>query len=296
MTRRLLPAVGAVVLGSMTWLGAPEAPAQARQLPAGMQSSFDTEEATVLKVFSATEGEHGFIAYLVKWKGFEVVVSDPLARSNFKVGDTIGFLAHRLDLSQSVPGVSSLSFTLIDPSVAERVQAETGGTPVPAEEQKRQMRITQGDLGAAESEAERFWALNRAAKKALKAGGTEEARKLATELERLAPKYRDDWNYGNAVQDANQVLGRIALAGGDVVEARKRLLASADSEGSPQMNSFGPNMQLARELLVKGERDAVLEYFERCSEFWKMGADRLAAWTEVVTEGRIPDFGANLQY
>jgi len=31
------------------------------------------------------------------------------------------------------------------------------------------------------------------------------------ELERLAPKYRKDWNYGNAVQDFNLVLGRLAL-------------------------------------------------------------------------------------
>ena len=118
----------------------------------------------------------------------------------------------------------------------------------------------------------------------------------ATELERLAPKYRNDWNYGNAVQDANQVLGLIALAKGDVAEAKKRLLASADSKGSPQMNSFGPNMQLAKALLEKGEKDVVLEYFQRCGTFWKMGAERLAAWTAAVKNGKIPEFGANLRY
>jgi hypothetical protein len=92
------------------------------------------------------------------------------------------------------------------------------------------------------------------------------------------------------------VLGRIALAAGKVAEAKKRLLASADSKGSPQMNSFGPNMQLAKDLLAKGEEEVVLEYFIRCGRFWKMGTDRLAAWTEAVKKGETPGFGANLEY
>ena len=148
----------------------------------------------------------------------------------------------------------------------------------------------------ARNDRERFYALNRAAKGALNAGRTEEARKLAMELERMTPAYQKDWNYGNAIQDANQVLGRIALAAGDVAEAEKRLLASADSKGSPQMNSFGPNMRLAKELLEKGGKDVVLEYFKRCRRFWKLGGKKLDQWTEDVKAGRIPNFGANLDY
>jgi len=92
------------------------------------------------------------------------------------------------------------------------------------------------------------------------------------------------------------VLGLIALGAGNVAEAKKRLLASADSKGSPQMNSFGPNMQLAKVLLEKGEKDVVLEYFKRCSKFWRMGQDRLATWAASVKNGAIPSFGANLNY
>jgi hypothetical protein len=62
------------------------------------------------------------------------------------------------------------------------------------------------------------------------------------------------------------------------------------------MNSFGPNMQLAKALLEKGEKDVVLEYFMRCAKFWKMGEERLAGWTDSVKKGKIPDFGANLNY
>ena len=167
---------------------------------------------------------------------------------------------------------------------------------VPPAEQKRLMAIVGGDLGQATNETERFYALNRAAKRALKDGQTDQARKLAEELAGLAPKFKGDWNYGNAIQDANQVLGRIALAAGRLDEAKQRLLASGDSPGSPQMNSFGPNMQLAKDLIQKGEKDVVLEYFERCRKFWTLGQDRLTAWSESVRIGVMPAFGANLDY
>lgn len=163
-------------------------------------------------------------------------------------------------------------------------------------ERERLMKITRGDLDAASGELERFYALNQAAMNALKDGNVAKATTLANELAQLALKYPNDWNYGNAIQDANQVLGRIALANGDVAEASRRLLASADSKGSPQMNSFGPNMQLAKDLLEKGEPEVVIEYFNRCSSFWKMGRKELASWTSSVRSGKIPDFGANLNY
>ena len=60
------------------------------------------------------------------------------------------------------------------------------------------------------------------------------------------------------------------------------------------LNSFGPNMTLAKELLKKGENEIVLEYCQLCSKFWKR--DRLKQWADVVEEGRVPDFGANLLY
>jgi len=41
---------------------------------------------------------------------------------------------------------------------------------------------------------------------------------------------------------------------------------------------------------------AVLAYFERCRAFWKMGGERLDAWSKEVRAGLIPNFGANLRY
>jgi hypothetical protein len=68
-----------------------------------------------------------------------------------------------------------------------------------------------------------------------------------------AESMKDNWNYGNAVHTANLVLGRIALADGDVEEAKCLLLLAGQTPGSPQLNSFGPDMLFAEELLEKGE-------------------------------------------
>ncbi len=62
------------------------------------------------------------------------------------------------------------------------------------------------------------------------------------------------------------------------------------------MDSFGPNMTLAQDLLEKGERDTVLEYFMRCRRFWKMDHGKLDEWMQEVMGGGKPDFGANLLY
>ena len=99
--------LGAIVVAGITMLGMPRAFAQTPPLPRGTQSTFDTVEAPVLKVFSAEQDGHRFIAYLVKWKDFDVIVSDPLGRSNFRDGDKIRFLAQRVSLPNKSDDVST---------------------------------------------------------------------------------------------------------------------------------------------------------------------------------------------
>ena len=101
---------------------------------------------------------------------------------------------------------------------------------------------------------------------------------------------------GNVVHHGHRLLGLVALAGDDVAEATRRLLASADTDGSPQLNSFGPNMSLAAALLARGKTEAVLEYFDRCERFWAKASDHLPDWRSDVQAERDPDFGANLVY
>jgi len=127
---------------------------------------------------------------------------------------------------------------------------------------------------------------------ALEAGETAQARGYAEEM--LDSDSQGGWNAGNLVHHGHLVLGRIALRDGDTKAAQEHLLAAGKTKGSPQLNSFGPNMTLAKELLEKGERQAVLEYFKLCGSFWKNS--KLEAWTQEVQAGKLPEFGANLEY
>jgi tetratricopeptide (TPR) repeat protein len=151
-------------------------------------------------------------------------------------------------------------------------------------------------LARAKTEQGRFYALNDAAKQSFTLGNIEDARKYANDLLALLPRFPNDWNYGNAVQDGHLVLGRIAVREGRIEDAKRHLQEAGKSPGSPQMDSFGPNMSLAKDLIEKGERDAVLEYFELCRKFWRMDRGRLDQWRQEVLAGKIPDFGANLVY
>lgn len=63
-----------------------------------------------------------------------------------------------------------------------------------------------------------------------------------------------------------------------------------------QLNSFGPNMLLAKELLLAGERDAVLAYIDACGRFWEHDAGSLWAWRRIINAGGIPNFGAHLMF
>ena len=148
----------------------------------------------------------------------------------------------------------------------------------------------------AKSKSGDFANLDDLAKMAFAAGDVEKARNYANELLQQAPQHRNSWNYGNAIHCGNIILGRIAVREGRLDDAKDFLLKAGKTPGSPQLNSFGPNMSLAKDLLEKGERSMVLAYFEECRAFWKLGGNKLTEWTKDVTAGLTPDFGANLIY
>lgn len=134
----------------------------------------------------------------------------------------------------------------------------------------------------------------KAAKDNFNAGQLTEAGRLAREL--LAAD-RQPNGPGRPLHDAHMVLGRIALKEGNVGDAIERLHAAArDNPGDPGMNSFGPNMSLANDLLEHGEREAVLQYFELCRRFWRSGHAHLDEWTATIKSGARPKFGPNLRY
>jgi hypothetical protein len=167
-----------------------------------------------------------------------------------------------------------------------------------SEQQEAVQRLTQfeKEFGDTSDPSLRFYLLSKLAPTAYTAGDQKKARDYATALLKTATDFPKDWNYGNAVHVGNLVLGRLALDSGEIAEADRYLLQAGNTPGSPQLNSFGPNMILAKELLERGERDAVLQYFQLCARFWELSNGKLDEWTATVKGGGTPKFGANLLY
>jgi hypothetical protein len=143
----------------------------------------------------------------------------------------------------------------------------------------------------------RMLGLRNAAERDLRRGRQGAAAAKAAELLKLAERYSADWYYGNAVHYGHLLLGHVALARGDSVTAGRELLAAAsETPGSPQLDTFGPNCRLAKDLLEAGHTEVVVQYLELCGRFWEMGGDRSARWLADIRNGQVPSFGANLVY
>ncbi|HUR99840.1 MAG TPA: hypothetical protein VMZ26_17375 [Pyrinomonadaceae bacterium] len=144
--------------------------------------------------------------------------------------------------------------------------------------------------------AENFYNMTKAAPAAFNKGEFAGAKSAAEALLVEAELYPKSWNYGNAIHVANLVLGRVALAEGRVKEAREFLLAAGKTPGSPQLNSFGPDMAFAKDMLQKGESEAVIEYLDLCAKFWNEKHSHVAEWKTQIANGETPAFGPNLRY
>ena len=107
-------------------------------------------------------------------------------------------------------------------------------------------------LESAKSKVKRFYALGPAAKAHFWKGDFEKARALSEELLDVANQFCNDWNYGNAIHSSNLVLGLLAIENDDIELAIQHLHAAGATSGSPQLDTFGPNMTLSEKNLGSG--------------------------------------------
>ena len=187
-------------------------------------------------------------------------------------------------------------FLLFNQSYSLLLAVLIGGTILSLTPSWRLSRATAVLENPATPELDRREALEDAAVQSMELGKNDQARAYAMELLALLPESKDNWNYGNAVHRANLVLGQVALTEGRVDEAGRFLLEAGKTPGSPQLNSLGPSMKLAEDLLKIGERDVVLQYLENCRGFWGGGDGKIERWEQEIRAGGIPDFGGHLKY
>ena len=156
-----------------------------------------------------------------------------------------------------------------------------------------------------EAEIRVFYDLADQTSSAYARGDTATSRRLAQEYLSAAPRFLCNWNYGNAVHNANAVLGLIALQEGHREAAVRYLLAAGLSGGSPQLDTFGPSLLLAKRLAETGEFEAVAAYVRSVRRFWEAedttilgfigsrDAQPMSTWLEKLASRKVPDFGMN---
>ena len=135
----------------------------------------------------------------------------------------------------------------------------------------------------------RFYEIESLMESAFSSDETVTARTLAEEYLVLAELFPCNWNYGNAIHNANSVLGLAAIAVGHVDVATKHLLAAGATPGSPQLDTFGPSFELAREMLKHKQLAAVQTYFTNIRSFWAMDRGVVAGWIAQLKLGEVPD-------
>jgi hypothetical protein len=120
---------------------------------------------------------------------------------------------------------------------------------------------------------------------ALALGHVDRARRHAEEM--LVSNAGDaSRRHGDAAHDGHLMLGRIALAVGDVARARAHLILAGEVGATGFVRSFGPDLRLAKEMLARGEREVVVRYLMLAREFWNR--EDLDEWIAQLRAGRIP--------
>lgn len=134
----------------------------------------------------------------------------------------------------------------------------------------------------------RFYSLGDLIESAYVANDFAKVKVLAKENFDLAEIYRCNWNYGNAIHDTNRILGWISLKNGDLNAAADYLAKAGKTTGSPQLDTFGPNLDLANELLQRGKVEAVTAYLIAIKSFWQMDNGHVDIWLSEIGQGGKP--------
>ena len=111
----------------------------------------------------------------------------------------------------------------------------------------------------------------------------------------LAARHQSDALYGDALFEANVILGKMALRRGDKKAAARDLLAAAGTPGSDRIRRGEFEMNLPRSLVDWGERRAVAEFFERMAPK-TVRSKQFQDWAAEILKGVNPDLIPTLSF
>jgi hypothetical protein len=144
------------------------------------------------------------------------------------------------------------------------------------------------EFGAADPGLTQFHRLRRELRRAFSDGDYQRAKTFANQYLALASKYPCDEGYGDAIYSANLYLGRISLKDGDLTGAGNYLLEAGKTPGSMVLNSVGPDLTLADQLLRTGQTDTVVKFLLEVRAFWTPGQKQIDSWTAEIKAGKRP--------
>lgn len=143
-------------------------------------------------------------------------------------------------------------------------------------------------------------ALTELAKAEFESGDDEAARRDAQRAVEGAVDVakRNPQQAATLINRGNSVLGRIALAHGDLAQARERLRASLRFAAPASVNFgvAGPDLSLAEDLADAGERDAVIEYLEASRQFWPYDRGLAGHYIRSIQAGKKREAFANFAH
>jgi hypothetical protein len=119
----------------------------------------------------------------------------------------------------------------------------------------------------------------------------DQSQRYAEDLLALAPKFKDDSHYGDAIFEGNVVLGLNALRNGDVRTAVKYMGEAARAPSlSDDFEYSGGSLRtrLANYLLKAGERESVAEFLDHVASISSQQKDQWLKDAAAIRAGRMP--------
>jgi hypothetical protein len=174
--------------------------------------------------------------------------------------------------------------------LAVHARAAEPGIRPPAPAQNEVLLQAEKDERALPDDQSRWKASVELARLAWLAGDDRKAKRYAHRALQQAGRFHKDPAYGDAVYTGHEIQGLLALKKGDLEKAERELVdAAAKGPGSEKLSAEGPDMTLAKGVLERGGKDAVVKFLASCEKLWPAGKDSLASWRAAVEKGERPD-------